>query len=153
MGYAGVVTFNGTPGIPLEMKPVTLDQRDELSQIGDSVLMEYEPRLKERVRGVRPYNGLYAKQIAQYYKDSLLPGRADVELKVRSVLDELVAQDDGLWMSEPDNEALSRQNSTQRWMIERSGVQLTFQYGYDIETDQQQLCVKCWYYPATYSTR
>jgi hypothetical protein len=132
----------------LEMDPMTLDQRDEISQVGDNILIEYESRLKTRVRGARPYDHLYTKRIARDHKDPLLPGSDKVEEMVRGVLDDLLALNDGFWMSEPANEAVRLQDPTVHWTIERSGIKLTFDHEHYTYEDQQQLWVKCWYFPA-----
>ena len=131
---------------------MTLSEKDEINQVAYDILMEYESRLKIKVRGAKPYDGQNAKRIARHYKDSLLPGRGMVEVMVRGVLDELLALNDGFWISEPESEALTPRDSTLKWSIDRSGIKVTFDYWYCVSDDQQQLWVKCWYFPATYGT-
>src|SRR5664279_5458418 len=77
---------------------------DEVLETGKEKLLEYEPRLKGKVRGIRPYDRLKAKRVSERYEGSLSTARKEViEQLVGSVLDKLIALTDGFWMSEPED--------------------------------------------------
>jgi hypothetical protein len=121
---------------------------DDILDIGERKLLEYEPLLKDKVKGTKPFDKHLSKPLSRLYEVSLLAANPDV---IESVIDELfgtlVSLKGSFWMSEPGHAdtpgGLQDRPVTQT--IRGDHLSLTFTSGHNIKDNSSRLWISCWY--------
>ena len=116
-------------------------------EIGNKKLQEYEPRLKERIKGSKPFDRRHSRCLAEFYYGYLAGAKPDaIERVIVSVLERLTKVSGSFWMSEPESETPPPdQRGYDMQTVRHGDLNLTFSYGHDIKDDASRLWVSCWY--------
>ena len=121
---------------------------DDILEIGKQKLLEYEPLLKEKVKGTKPSDKHLSKPLSRMYETSLSAANPDViESVIEEVLGALVSLEDAFWVSEPPDGdtpvAVHDRPVTQT--VRHHDLSLTFTSGHKIKDNRSFLLVSCWY--------
>ena len=124
----------------------------EVLEIGKACLKKYQPRLKNHVKGKRPFSrsASVIERKHDFPLDSTtfsLATKEEIERVIDKVLEELIGLENGFVASEPQPVRPVRP-SFQEDTVSHNDVYLRFTYGSDIVNNLESLWVSCWYYPA-----
>ncbi|HXM41603.1 MAG TPA: hypothetical protein VN924_10145 [Bryobacteraceae bacterium] len=121
---------------------------DDVLEIGRRKLREYEPLLKEKIKGTKPFDKQLSRRLSRRYEASVLAANPDI---VESVIDEvlggLVGLADSFWISQPEHDDTPSgvQDRPATQTVRHNDLTLTFTSGHDIKDNRSLLWVSCWY--------
>jgi hypothetical protein len=122
---------------------------EEVLEIGERKVAEYEPRLKAKIKGIKPYNNSYSKPLSDRYDGSVLSATPDfIGERIGYLLEKLIKLDGTFWMSAPD--CKSAQSGCEFGYVPGKNALLEFANCYQDQAFGWRLT--CWYVDPTIAT-
>jgi hypothetical protein len=118
---------------------------DGFVKLADEKLREYEPLLRQKVMGTKPYNKSYSISLCRQVEEPV--PNDSIKRIVCEVLDELLALDSGFWMSEPEIDRTVRivLGGYEMQTVRNGNFNLTLTHGMAIASGKWHYTVSCSY--------